>query len=299
MRDALAKLPIPSQLLAALLLLLGALMAPHPGQPHGCGPGLFLCGDDVATGRHRPTQHPAWPLAAVGSDAARDSVGGLLDRRPRWPVGGTALLVVMLGLKLLELRARRDIHVTLFLGYFLVLTQFLYNQSLWLAAYLFTGVIALIAIQVGLNRAQVVMRGQLRNTAIMITAALPIAIIVFVLFPRLQTPLWGINADTSNDRYQQSDDARRHQPAEPIERQPPSGFGFLVTHHRPSNVTGAGRFCGKRMVLVGTADGASRDRLRPSPRRGQNSTTRLPWNRPVSIGCSVWTSLPRRPTARA
>ena len=56
-----------------------------------------------------------------------------------------ALLVVMLGLKLLELRARRDIHVTVFLGYFLVLTQFLYDQSLWLAGYLFLGLLALMS----------------------------------------------------------------------------------------------------------------------------------------------------------
>ena len=54
--------------------------------------------------------------------------------------------------------------------------------------------LALIAIQVGLNRAQVVVRGQLRNTLLMIGAALPIALIVFLLFPRLQTPLWGISS---------------------------------------------------------------------------------------------------------
>ncbi len=197
MRDALAKLPIPSQLLAALLLLLGALMAPHLANLTVAVPAFFYAAMTwrlVAIGR--PNILPGrWLLLGLMLLAIALVVysTGVRDGR----LAGTALLVVMLGLKLLELRARRDIHVTLFLGYFLVLTQFLYNQSLWLAAYLFTGVIALIAIQVGLNRAQVVMRGQLRNTAIMIAAALPIAIIVFVLFPRLQTPLWGINADTA------------------------------------------------------------------------------------------------------
>ena len=197
MPDALAKLPIPPKLLAALLILLGALMAPHLANLNAAVPAFFYAAMAWRLlAIRRPRLMPGrWlllllMLVAITLVAFSTGVG---DGR----LAGTALLVVMLGLKLLELRARRDIHVTLFLGYFLVLTQFLYNQSLWLAAYLFTGVLALIAIQVGLNRVHVVVRGQVRNTAVMIAAALPIAAIVFVLFPRLQTPLWGINAETA------------------------------------------------------------------------------------------------------
>jgi transglutaminase-like putative cysteine protease len=100
----------------------------------------------------------------------------------------------MLGLKLLESRARRDIHVSVFLGYFLVLTQFLYDQSLLLAAYLFVGVFALMSVQVGLNRVNIELRLQLRNSLAMLAGALPLALVVFMLFPRLQSPLWGISA---------------------------------------------------------------------------------------------------------
>ncbi|MGD1982597.1 MAG: DUF3488 and transglutaminase-like domain-containing protein [Chromatiaceae bacterium] len=194
MRDALAALPIPPQLLAALLLLLAALMLPHLSNLSP--PALAFFYVAVAwrlVAIRRPRWLPGrWSLLLLMLVAIALVVlsTGLADGR----LAGTALLVVMLGLKLLEVRARRDVHVTLFLGYFLVLTQFLYNQSLALAVYLFTGVLALIAIQVGLNRAQVVVRGQLRNTLLMIGAALPIALIVFLLFPRLQTPLWGISS---------------------------------------------------------------------------------------------------------
>ena len=47
---------------------------------------------------------------------------------------GVTLLVVLMALKTLELRARRDAMVVFFLGFFLVLTNFLYSQSLLTAA---------------------------------------------------------------------------------------------------------------------------------------------------------------------
>jgi hypothetical protein len=46
---------------------------------------------------------------------------------------GVTMLVVLMALKTLELRARRDALVVFFLGFFLVLTHFLYSQSLLVA----------------------------------------------------------------------------------------------------------------------------------------------------------------------
>ena len=43
---------------------------------------------------------------------------------------GVTLVVALMALKTLELRARRDAFVVFFLGFFVVLTQFLYSQSL-------------------------------------------------------------------------------------------------------------------------------------------------------------------------
>ncbi len=193
MRDALASLPIPPRLLSALLLLLGAMMAPHAANLSPAILGFFYA---AVVWRLLAQRRPGWMpgrwllfFLMVAALALVVVTTGLYDGR----LAGTALLVVMLGLKLLELRARRDIHLTVFLGYFLVLTQFLYDQSLWLAAYLFAAVLALTAIQVGLNRVEVQLRAQLRYTAVMLAAAVPLALVVFLLFPRLQTPLWGIN----------------------------------------------------------------------------------------------------------
>ncbi len=193
MRDALGGLPIPRKLLTALLLLLGALVMPHAANLNPLILAFFfmtVLWSLIA--QRRPDVMPGrWLLfllmiAALGLVIFTTNVS---DGR----LAGTALLVVMLGLKLLELRARRDIHITVFLGYFLVLTQFLYDQSLLLAAYLFLGIFALISVQVGLNRVDIALRLQLRNSLAMLAGALPLALVVFLLFPRLQSPLWGIS----------------------------------------------------------------------------------------------------------
>jgi hypothetical protein len=173
--------------------LLGLLMAPHAANLDAAILAFFYA---TALWRLWAIRQPrALPgrwmllLLTVAALALVLFSSDLADGR----TAGTALLVVMLGLKLLELRARRDIHVTVFLGYFLVLTQFLYDQSLWLAIYLFTGVVALTVIQVGLNRVRIDLRLQLRNTGFMLAGALPLASVLFLLFPRLDTPLWALN----------------------------------------------------------------------------------------------------------
>ena len=53
----------------------------------------------------------------------------LLGKEP-----GVTMAVVLMALKTLELRARRDAFVVFFLGFFLILTHFLYSQSLPVAA---------------------------------------------------------------------------------------------------------------------------------------------------------------------
>ena len=109
---------------------------------------------------------------------------------------GITLLVVLMSLKTLELRARRDALVVFFLGFFLVLTHFLYSQSL------LTGLWLLIAVW-GLLTAQVlahmpVGRPALRRAAGLSARAaglgLPVMLVLFVLFPRLG-PLWGLPQD--------------------------------------------------------------------------------------------------------
>ena len=57
---------------------------------------------------------------------------------------GITMLVVLMALKTLELRARRDALVVFFLGFFVVLTHFLYSQSLATGLWLLVSVWGLL-----------------------------------------------------------------------------------------------------------------------------------------------------------
>jgi transglutaminase-like putative cysteine protease len=110
---------------------------------------------------------------------------------------GVALLVVMVTLKLLESRRPRDAYVLLFLCYFLVITNFLYSQTPLLALYMFAAAIVITATLsvVTLAGRRLPVRGQLRDAAILLVQALPIMLVLFVFFPRIIGPFWGLPGD--------------------------------------------------------------------------------------------------------
>jgi transglutaminase-like putative cysteine protease len=110
---------------------------------------------------------------------------------------GLALLIVMLGLKLLEMSKRRDAIVLVFLCYFVVITNFLYSQNIATALYMLG---ALWIITAALNGLQVDgehfdFRRQLGNAGLMLVQAVPLMLVLFVLFPRISVPLWRMPPD--------------------------------------------------------------------------------------------------------
>ena len=74
-----------------------------------------------------PAARPGWRVAllALTLVATYATHRTLLGRD-----AGVTLVVVLLALKTLELRARRDAFVVFFLGFFTMLTNFFYSQSL-------------------------------------------------------------------------------------------------------------------------------------------------------------------------
>jgi transglutaminase-like putative cysteine protease len=111
---------------------------------------------------------------------------------------GITLLVVLMSLKTLELRARRDALVVLFLGFFLVLTHFLYSQSLGTGLWLLVAVWGLLTALVLAHMP--VGRPALSRAALVAARAaalgLPLMVVLFVLFPRIG-PLWGLPQDAA------------------------------------------------------------------------------------------------------
>jgi transglutaminase-like putative cysteine protease len=109
---------------------------------------------------------------------------------------GVTMLVVLVALKTLELRARRDAFVVFFLGFFVVLTQFLYSQSLPVA-------VAMLVAVWGLLTALVLAHMPVGQPALRQAASLaarcalygaPVMVLLFMLFPRIG-PLWGVPKD--------------------------------------------------------------------------------------------------------
>jgi transglutaminase-like putative cysteine protease len=108
---------------------------------------------------------------------------------------GISLLVVFLALKLLELRAARDAMATALLCYFLVLGQFLFTQTIPTALLACLTVLITTANLLAASDDRPNPLQQLRRAGLMLAQALPFMLLLFVLFPRIQGPLWGIPQD--------------------------------------------------------------------------------------------------------
>ncbi len=115
----------------------------------------------------------------------------LLGKEP-----GITMAMSLMALKTLELRARRDAFVVFFLGFFLVLTHFLYSQSLLVAGAMLVSVwgllTALVLAHMPAGQPSLRQAGALSARTALLGA--PIMALLFVLFPRVG-PLWGVPQD--------------------------------------------------------------------------------------------------------
>jgi len=110
---------------------------------------------------------------------------------------GIALLIIMSVLKLLEMRSRRDVMVTVFLMYFILLTHFLNSQEIWTVGYLLVCASAITALLIDVNHPgqALPLRQILVSGSRMVMTAVPIMLLFFLLFPRIPGPIWGIPSD--------------------------------------------------------------------------------------------------------
>ena len=115
---------------------------------------------------------------------------------------GITLLVLFLGLKLMEMQARRDLFVVIFLCFFLLLTTFFHSQSMLTAAAVILAVFALVTAMLTIQFAEneVAIGRRMRMTGKMLLQAAPLAVVLFLVFPRLSTPMWGAEGPGSAAR---------------------------------------------------------------------------------------------------
>jgi transglutaminase-like putative cysteine protease len=110
---------------------------------------------------------------------------------------GVALLVIMLALKFLETRTQRDAVLLGQLGFFLLVTNFLYSQTILTALYMLACAWLLIVMLVAMQFTGPWpgWRQPSRRAALLLLQALPLMLVLFLLFPRIQGPLWGLPHD--------------------------------------------------------------------------------------------------------
>ncbi len=110
---------------------------------------------------------------------------------------GVTMLVVLLTLKTLELRARRDAFVVFYLGFFCMLSNFFYSQSLLTAASMLIALLGLLTVLVNAHMpvGKPPLMEAAKTASWMTLLGAPIMVVLFVLFPRL-SPLWGVSSDT-------------------------------------------------------------------------------------------------------
>ena len=188
----------PRQAIVGLLLSLIFVVAPLALELPLWVVGVFaVCvGWSVRCLRRHQTMPPFWirgllVFAAVG--LVLMVFGTILGRN-----AGVSLFVLLTGLKLLELRSYRDAMVLLYLGYFLVVANVLFSQSMVMAGYILVAALLLLTVQMAMHRSdqqRMRWRDLLRHAGTMLAQAVPLVLVLFILFPRLDGPLWGLPGD--------------------------------------------------------------------------------------------------------
>lgn len=149
-----------------------------------------------------PGRFAMLPLLAGAAGAVWLQHGTLVGRE-----AGVTFLLLLMALKLLEMRARRDVIVVIFLCFFILLTQYLFSQSLPVAALTLVAVLLLFFVLTSANLVEQDLAAgrKLRLVALIFAKALPLAAAMFVLFPRVSGPLWGMPGETLGGRTGLSD----------------------------------------------------------------------------------------------
>ena len=179
-----------------LLAVIGWTVLPHVGQlPAWCtlltGAVLLWRGVLAVRGAPLPGRWLLGGILLLALALTFFSHRTLLGRE-----AGITLLVVLMALKTLELRARRDAFAVFFLGFFLVLTHFLSSQSLPIAAATLVAVwgllTALVLAHMPVGRPALRDAARLAGRFALLGA--PVMLLLFLLFPRV-APLWGVPND--------------------------------------------------------------------------------------------------------
>ena len=184
---------IPRNSLALLMVAQAIVVLPHAWQlpPWIIAAGLF-CGfwrSMVYQGRwDYPRQWVKAVLVLTSGAAVAISARYGLSLE-----AASSLLIIAFALKLIEMKSRRDAYIVIYLCYFTIATEFLFNQSIAIALYGLGAFVVVTAAMIGLNQLHTDVHPlrTLRVSALLVVQALPLMVVLFLFFPRI-APLWSV-----------------------------------------------------------------------------------------------------------
>jgi transglutaminase-like putative cysteine protease len=253
-----------------LLLLASTVLVLLPHTAHLPAWVTLLCGATLAwraaltlLGRRMPATLLLAPLAIASMAGVLQTFHTLLGRD-----AGVAMLVLLVAFKMLEMHARRDLFVVVFLCFFLVLTNFFYSQSIGTAVLMLLSIAALLSTQLSFQLTGAVppLRTRLLMGVRILALAAPLAGLGFVLFPRVEGPLWGLPDDAHGGRSGLSDSMAPGQMSSLAQSDDPA---FRVRFDGPLPAQPQLYWRGP---VLGAYDGRTWTRVTPRLRHGPQST---------------------------
>ena len=189
--------PVTERDVAGLILALVIVIAPHalraPWWVIAAALALYAWRARLAATRAKlPAPWLLLTLAALGLACLWLQYRTIFGRST-----GIMMLVLFSGLKLLESRSHRDAAIVAFLCYFLIITNFLYTQTIPMALPMVAALVVVTVTLVGFNAPQRAFTGNLRTAGLLLLHAAPAALVLFLLFPRVEGPLWRLPQDGS------------------------------------------------------------------------------------------------------
>jgi len=105
---------------------------------------------------------------------------------------GSVLLSILLAVKLHESQSRRDYMLLISLSFFIIVTNFLFSQSIFTLFFMLSIVIVLVMSMISINQdsAPVSINQKFRLASKLLLQSVPLMLIMFLLFPRISGPLW-------------------------------------------------------------------------------------------------------------
>jgi protein-glutamine gamma-glutamyltransferase len=114
---------------------------------------------------------------------------------------GVTFLLLCLIAKLLEVKGRRDVYVTLTLGLFVIASLFLFDQNIVTTLLVLIGVLASLYSMIAQNDHG---DGRIQTLFWLSAQAIPLIVVLFIFFPRLP-PLWSVQLNASQAKTGMTD----------------------------------------------------------------------------------------------